>query len=397
MLFTSADRVARLWEVETGREVRRFEGHTGPIQGMAFIGNGSRIVTASNDQTARLWNAADGKELHKLVGHAGPINAVAVTADGRRILSAGSDATLRIWDVNSGQLLRTHESPGGPVQTVAVSADGRYAITGCGDAKIRIWDVDGGHLLRALDGHAGAVTGVALTQDGLFGLSCGADRTVRRWDLLLTTGLIANWKFDESEGRTAKDSSGNGLDGALEGNAAWVKDDTHGRVLRLDGINSFVSVANHPLLNPPCAITISTWINPDKWGGNFRILQKGPEDDQFRFLSEERLLRWEILRNRNRFVTTQLPEAGRWHHVAATYDSLAIRLFVDGKLAGEFDVHGNLPATNSALYIGTKRSGAPAGDYFAGLLSDVRLYDRALTAGEVEHLMTLTAKAAGAK
>ena len=388
LLTGCADNTARLWRVDDGREAKRFEGHGGAVQGVAFTRDG--VLTASRDGTVRLWNISDGRERRRFEGHAAGVNKVVATPDARTVLSAGDDETVRIWETETGRLLRTLEGHGGPVRALAVSADGRYVISGAADGRLRLWELATGRLVRVFSGHTAAITGVAFSLDGNYAVSGSADCSVRRWDLFLTDGLVANWKFDEAQGAIAADATGNGRDGALQGNATWTTDELHGRALRLDGVNSYVTVTNHPLLNPTIAMTVSAWIKPDKWEGNYRIVQKGTEDDQFRFLAEERVLRWEILRNRDRFVTTELPTPGQWHHIAGTYDSFWIRLYVDGKKVAEHQVHGNLPASNAPLCIGTKRSGAPAGDYFAGLLRDARLYDRALSDAEIEYLTTLT-------
>lgn len=55
-LLTARDRTARLWDVATGNEVRRFAGHTEVLRGAEFSPDGKYILTASDDGTTRLWN-----------------------------------------------------------------------------------------------------------------------------------------------------------------------------------------------------------------------------------------------------------------------------------------------------------------------------------------------------
>lgn len=55
MLSSGADQTARLWDVRTGQEVRRFAGHINEIRDVAFSPDGKYILTASFDNTARLW------------------------------------------------------------------------------------------------------------------------------------------------------------------------------------------------------------------------------------------------------------------------------------------------------------------------------------------------------
>jgi len=57
----------RLWDITTGRELRRFEGHNEAVVSAAFSPNGRFIVSASHDQTTRIWNSETGRELIRLV------------------------------------------------------------------------------------------------------------------------------------------------------------------------------------------------------------------------------------------------------------------------------------------------------------------------------------------
>ncbi len=101
----SWDRTIRLWDLDAGKELRKFEGHTGVVFGLAFAADGRRLVSGGWDHTARLWDVATGKELRKLEGHAAEVGDVAFSSDGRRVLTGSNDQTLRLWDLESGREL----------------------------------------------------------------------------------------------------------------------------------------------------------------------------------------------------------------------------------------------------------------------------------------------------
>jgi WD40 repeat protein len=94
---TASDRTLRLWDVETGKELKRIQDTNAYCA--AFSPDGKRIVSGGywSDNTVRVWDIETGKELCKYEGHTGPVCSVAFFPDGKRIASASVDGTARIW------------------------------------------------------------------------------------------------------------------------------------------------------------------------------------------------------------------------------------------------------------------------------------------------------------
>ena len=88
---------------------------------MAVTPDGRRAVSASDDKTLKVWDLESGRELRTLEGHSAWVNGVAVTPDGRRAVSASGDKTLKVWDLESGRELRTLEGHSAWVTGVAVT------------------------------------------------------------------------------------------------------------------------------------------------------------------------------------------------------------------------------------------------------------------------------------
>lgn len=176
------DHTARLWDIVTAKEIRRFEGHSDSVQSVAISVDRQTVLTGSADSTARLWNSVTGVELRRFE-HPRGVTSVAFSPKGDRVLTGALDGQARLWDVESGQMLRTCEGHASAVLAVAYSVDGRQILTGSYDHSARLWDAESAQLLQAMQGHSEPVVSVAFSRDGTKVLTGSVDRTARCWDV----------------------------------------------------------------------------------------------------------------------------------------------------------------------------------------------------------------------
>lgn len=163
VLTGSGDTTARLWNRQTGKEIRQFVGHSASVQGVAFSPDGKYVLTGSTDTTARLWDIDSGNTLQTFSGHAGPVNAVAFSPDGQYMMTGSDDKTARLWNVQTGATVRSFTGHTDVVLVVAFSPDGTQALTGSYDKTARLWDMQTGHELHNLSDHTGSVQGAAFS------------------------------------------------------------------------------------------------------------------------------------------------------------------------------------------------------------------------------------------
>jgi WD40 repeat protein len=130
--------LVRLWETATGKEVRSFKGHRQDVTAVKFLPGGDELLSASLDGTLRIWDVDTGKELKRLA-HPNGAHDAAVSPDGKRALSAGRDRVARLWDLTNGRELHRFEGHTGAALGVAFSADGKRALTSDANDTVRLW------------------------------------------------------------------------------------------------------------------------------------------------------------------------------------------------------------------------------------------------------------------
>jgi WD40 repeat protein/serine/threonine protein kinase len=91
------DHSIRLLDARTGEELARLEGHADRVSALAWLPDGSRLVSGGEDRAVRLWDPVTGEPLCYLRGHLAELRGLAVSPDGHTIVTSGQDSTIRLW------------------------------------------------------------------------------------------------------------------------------------------------------------------------------------------------------------------------------------------------------------------------------------------------------------
>ena len=193
------DGTVKMWDANSGQELRTFQAHTYSANAVRFKADGTWLATAGLTESqvvgqlspeVKLWNSGSGQEVRTIslkfvVG----IEFLALSPDWKRLaLASDSPGFLYMWDVGTGQKLRElrdekrQKANSARLMTMAFSPDGVHVALGYNDGVGELWDVNTGRMVNTLKGHAGIVDAVTFSPDGKRLVSGHRDGTLKIWD-----------------------------------------------------------------------------------------------------------------------------------------------------------------------------------------------------------------------
>jgi len=189
--------IATEWDWRRGEKIRDIGSHGDElVRHAAYDPDGGRVVTAGDDKVARVWDADTGALLVELAGHEGPVMYAEFSAAGDRIVTASADRTARIWDAATGEQIKRLVGHTNWVNTARFDAEGERIVTGSQDETAKVWSVSGpddAPPLAVMEGHVDTVKGAAFSTDGKLVATAGEDGAVNMWEA--ETGVLL-WTFD---------------------------------------------------------------------------------------------------------------------------------------------------------------------------------------------------------
>lgn len=198
LVTASWDRTARIWDAETGTDIRKLsgpDGHQGDVRSAVFSPDpDSRyVLTAGEDGRVIVWERESGQIRMVIAGHDGEATGASFSTDGGLILTSSADGTARVWDASGlweegaaatvkatqKMILKGHRAS---VLSATFSADSSSIVTTSEDGTAIVWDATSGNQLYTLAGHTAAVTAAAFSPAGDRVVTASNDGTVKIWD-----------------------------------------------------------------------------------------------------------------------------------------------------------------------------------------------------------------------
>ncbi|EIW83279.1 nuclear mRNA splicing protein [Coniophora puteana RWD-64-598 SS2] len=188
VLSGGQDRTIRLWNPDTGAEVKTFSAHGYEVLSISVSHDNAKFASAGGDRTVFLWDVASGTTTRRMSGHMGKVHTVEFNADASILASGSFDATVKLWDLRS--------PPRTPIQTLneardavqALHVDSTYLVSGSVDGYARTYDLRMGELREDYVGPP--VTSVIPSADSTTLLVTTLDSNIRLFDN--ATGKLLN-------------------------------------------------------------------------------------------------------------------------------------------------------------------------------------------------------------
>lgn len=210
---------------------------------------------------------------------------------------------------------------------------------------------------------------------------------------LCKPNLIAAYTFDNDTGNQVRDVSGNGHNGVAKDTK--VVDGKFGKALEFDGAKSQVEIPSNAKMNPKTAITIEAWVKPSKYNDLSAVAQKWGDISNRRqyllcFVADK--VRFYISGTGGTWPSaagTTAVKTGEWTHIAGSYDSKFIRVFVNGKMEIETANTEGLFGSDLPTWLGGYGSDDEfaSNRHFPGVIDELRFWDGALTEQEIQQGM----------
>jgi hypothetical protein len=199
-------------------------------------------------------------------------------------------------------------------------------------------------------------------------------------------GLVGAWGFNEGSGATTVDTTG-AMVGTISG-ATWTTAGKFGSALSFNGTNASVTIPDNPLLELTTGMTVEAWVMPTAAASGLTTVamkeQPGGMDYTLYAANGAALPPAGYVDQSGTDTSvagsTALP-LNAWSYLTATYDGAHLKIYVNGTLVRSKALTGAISTSNSPFRIG---GNSVLGQYFTGLIDEVRVYNKALTQAQVQ-------------
>jgi len=154
LITGSYDATVKVWDINTGQEIRTLTGHTKGIRCLQF--EDSKLWTGSLDGTIKIWNWRTGTLMQTLHSHRQCQGVIGLHFAGKLLASASSDNTIQVHDFKNRTRLPL-EGHADWVNSVKIDVPSRTLFSASDDMTVKLWDLDTMECIKTYEGHVGQV------------------------------------------------------------------------------------------------------------------------------------------------------------------------------------------------------------------------------------------------
>ena len=153
-----ADKYLRTFDIASMKPLRRFEGHTNYVLGVAWKGDGVEIASAGADAAVKVWDADTADQKQSIGGFTRHVTAIEYRGATDEVVSASGDKQARVHNAANGGLVRTIPSVETWIHGLDVTASGEIVAAGSADGTVHVWNVTTGQVLATIPAEKAAAS-----------------------------------------------------------------------------------------------------------------------------------------------------------------------------------------------------------------------------------------------
>jgi WD40 repeat protein len=146
-----ADKYLRTFDLASGQQIRRFEGHTGHVLSVAWKGDGQTLVSASADQTIKAWNAETADQILTIPNFGKHVTAVRFIGETDNIASSCGDRLVRMHNASNGGNFRNFGGAEAWLHCLDITPDSNVVAAGSATGTVYLWNGNNGQPLKHLE------------------------------------------------------------------------------------------------------------------------------------------------------------------------------------------------------------------------------------------------------
>jgi WD40 repeat protein len=143
-----ADKLCRILDASTGKQLTSLEGHTHHVLSVAWKDDGVTLATGSADLTIKVWNVDTSTQIRTVAGAKKEVTALSFVGQSNQFIAANASGTVQLIDAGNGGQVRAFGGAEGAVLTVGVSSDGKHLFAGGQSGNHWAWQVEDAKKLK---------------------------------------------------------------------------------------------------------------------------------------------------------------------------------------------------------------------------------------------------------